>query len=168
MFNYDKDGKLVKVFGGGGNEMGQLRRRTASGWTPATRRSRCSWCATAPTPGSSGSTSTATRIDATEARQGRAVPGAREDPRRRAAGARPARPRQPVRQGQQGDRPPRRRRGAGGRRCSTGSRSRGAAEGVAGRASSSTRTTPAFDKDGNIFVVEWVATGRVTFLKKVA
>src|SRR5262245_23763767 len=24
-----------------------------------------------------------------------------------------------------------------------------------------------FDKDGNIFVVEWVATGRVTFLKKV-
>ncbi len=26
----------------------------------------------------------------------------------------------------------------------------------------------AFDKDGNIFVVEWVATGRVTFLKKVA
>jgi len=25
----------------------------------------------------------------------------------------------------------------------------------------------AFDKDGNIFVVEWVATGRVTFLKKV-
>jgi hypothetical protein len=26
----------------------------------------------------------------------------------------------------------------------------------------------AFDKDGNIFVVEWVSTGRVTFLKKVA
>ena len=26
----------------------------------------------------------------------------------------------------------------------------------------------AFDKDGNIFVVEWVATGRVTLLKKVA
>ncbi len=26
----------------------------------------------------------------------------------------------------------------------------------------------AFDRDGNIFVVEWVATGRVTFLKKVA
>ncbi|MDB5309726.1 MAG: hypothetical protein JWO38_3928 [Gemmataceae bacterium] len=26
----------------------------------------------------------------------------------------------------------------------------------------------AFDKDGNIFVVEWVATGRVTFLKKVS
>jgi hypothetical protein len=26
----------------------------------------------------------------------------------------------------------------------------------------------AFDKDGNIFVVEWVGTGRVTFLKKVA
>jgi hypothetical protein len=25
----------------------------------------------------------------------------------------------------------------------------------------------AFDKDGNIFVVEWVSTGRVTFLKKV-
>jgi hypothetical protein len=25
-----------------------------------------------------------------------------------------------------------------------------------------------FDHDGNIFVVEWVATGRVTFLKKVA
>lgn len=25
-----------------------------------------------------------------------------------------------------------------------------------------------FDKDGNIFVVEWVSTGRVTFLKKVA
>ena len=25
-----------------------------------------------------------------------------------------------------------------------------------------------FDKDGNIFVVEWVATGRVTFLKKVS
>lgn len=25
----------------------------------------------------------------------------------------------------------------------------------------------AFDKDGNIYVVEWVATGRVTFLKKV-
>ncbi|MCI0704691.1 MAG: peptidase [Planctomycetia bacterium] len=25
-----------------------------------------------------------------------------------------------------------------------------------------------FDKDGNIFVVEWVATGRVTFLKKMA
>jgi hypothetical protein len=25
----------------------------------------------------------------------------------------------------------------------------------------------AFDKDGNIFVVEWVATGRITFLKKV-
>jgi hypothetical protein len=25
-----------------------------------------------------------------------------------------------------------------------------------------------FDKDGNIFVVEWVQTGRVTFLKKVA
>ena len=24
-----------------------------------------------------------------------------------------------------------------------------------------------FDKDGNIFVVEWVSTGRVTFLKKV-
>ena len=24
-----------------------------------------------------------------------------------------------------------------------------------------------FDKDGNIYVVEWVATGRVTFLKKV-
>jgi hypothetical protein len=24
-----------------------------------------------------------------------------------------------------------------------------------------------FDKDGNIFVVEWVATGRVTLLKKV-
>ncbi|MBA4063561.1 MAG: peptidase [Isosphaera sp.] len=26
----------------------------------------------------------------------------------------------------------------------------------------------AFDRDGNIFVVEWVSTGRVTFLKKVA
>jgi len=26
----------------------------------------------------------------------------------------------------------------------------------------------AFDKDGNIFVVEWVSTGRVTFLKKVS
>lgn len=26
----------------------------------------------------------------------------------------------------------------------------------------------AYDKDGNIFVVEWVSTGRVTFLKKVA
>ena len=26
----------------------------------------------------------------------------------------------------------------------------------------------AFDKDGNIYVVEWVSTGRVTFLKKVA
>ena len=26
----------------------------------------------------------------------------------------------------------------------------------------------AFDKDGNIFVVEWVSTGRVTFLKKMA
>jgi len=26
----------------------------------------------------------------------------------------------------------------------------------------------AFDKDGNIFVVEWVATGRVSFLKKVS
>ena len=25
-----------------------------------------------------------------------------------------------------------------------------------------------FDKDGNIYVVEWVATGRVTFLKKVS
>ena len=25
----------------------------------------------------------------------------------------------------------------------------------------------AFDKDGNIFVVEWVSTGRVSFLKKV-
>ena len=25
-----------------------------------------------------------------------------------------------------------------------------------------------FDKDGNIFVVEWVQTGRVTLLKKVA
>ncbi len=25
----------------------------------------------------------------------------------------------------------------------------------------------AFDKDGNIFVVEWVSTGRVTLLKKV-
>ncbi len=25
-----------------------------------------------------------------------------------------------------------------------------------------------FDKDGNIFVVEWVATGRVTFLRRLA
>ena len=25
-----------------------------------------------------------------------------------------------------------------------------------------------FDKDGNIFVVEWVPTGRVSFLRKVS
>ena len=55
----------------------------------------------------------------------------------------------------------------GGRQSEQGSGDPHAAEGVAGREV----RPPArrrFDKDGNIFVVEWVSTGRVTFLKKVA
>ncbi|MFO0823759.1 MAG: hypothetical protein U0792_11680 [Gemmataceae bacterium] len=35
----DKDGKLVKVYGGGGDKLGQPGRRTVTGSTPATRTS---------------------------------------------------------------------------------------------------------------------------------
>ena len=96
------------------------------------------------------------------------LPRALRHPRRRAAGARPARPRDAVRQGQQG-------------RSSTSATTRRGRKKVLDRLQDP-RASPrsgrpgkfvhphdaCFDKDGNIFVVEWVQTGRVTFLKQLA
>ena len=85
-------------------------RRTASGSTPATRRSRCWSSATAPTPGSRRSTWTAQPIDGHEvaARSCSSRPTPR--PAATCCSSRTCTPASAFRQGQQADRPSRRRR----------------------------------------------------------
>ncbi len=104
MFNYDKDGKLVKVFGGPDNQLGQLSRRMVSGWMTATRISRCWWCAIAPTGGFSGSRSTARRFP--QLKRGKVVLFLAHAKTAAIKLNVPdfARPRQPLRQGEQAHR----------------------------------------------------------------
>ncbi len=118
MLNYDKDAKLVKVFGGSGNGKGQLR--TPHGqWVDARDEGQAGAGGLRPGQRPPQPLPPGRHADRRDRiGEGGAVPGAREDPRRRTAGARPARPRQPVRQGEQTDRPPGRRRRSGARRWS--------------------------------------------------
>ena len=136
---YDKDAKWVRTFGGTGDGPGQFK--TPHGLWLDDR------------PGREPQLVVADRANARlqylsldgkpqSIEPRRQLPGPLRHPRRRAARARPARPRQPVRQGQQSDRPP----GLRPRVDQAGSRriQDPIASPTAGRpASSSTRTTPA-------------------------
>ena len=166
MFNYDKDAKLVKVFGGGGDGAGQARDAAR----PVARHAEqgqagASSSATAPTPGSSGSTSTARRLDATKSTKLVLFPAhakTRGDvllvPDLHARVSLFDKDNKPI--VHLGDDEEWRKKVLGSlarvRRCGRSRRSGPAGKFVHPH-------DAAFDKDGNIFVVEWVSTGRVTF-----
>lgn len=165
MLNYDKDGKLVRVFGGTGNGKGQLR--TPHGqWVDARdpkkpvlvvcdrANARLSWFELDGTP-----------IDATESGKVVLFPAhakTRGDvllvPDLHARVSLFDKANKPI--VHLGDDEAWRKKVLDGFKVRAQPK-----EWVAGKFVHP--HDAAFDKDGNIFVVEWVATGRVTFLKKV-
>ena len=145
----------------------RCRRRTASGSTIAPAASRRWSSPTGPTPGCNTSRSTASTLSFVNDVSFPAHFDIRGD---RAARPRPARPRHDLRQGQQASSCTWATTPNGRSWCWKWTRqeiqdARQPARWEAGKFIHP--HDACYDKDGNIFVVEWVPTGRVTKLRKV-
>jgi hypothetical protein len=159
---YDKDAEWIRTWGGTGDEPGKYK--TPHGlWLDDRPAGSRRWSSPiAPTPGSSTRRSTASRSDGHR----RQLPGPLRHPRGRAPLPRPARPRDALRQGQQGHHAPR-YDPEWTKLVLEGFKMRGQPR----RWEAGRFIHPhdaCFDEDGNIFVVEWVATGRVTKLRHLS